>query len=203
MPNQTALDKSARWLSPCTSLIDGFSFSTTDRALIVASLYHLSIEHATGIHVLVERDVVGSAFALSRPQNEAYFRGAWYQWCASEKQVSDFLRDGTPPKLGKLLEELEKKDAYRGGSLTRIKTKGLRNLNDFTHGGATQVNARNTSDEIVQRYKAEHIADLLASSAVSALLAGVGIASLAEDTILANKLLKGNRPVSTALIDPS
>ena len=189
MPNQTALDKSARWLSLCTSLIDGFSFSTTDRARIVASLYHLSIEHYTGIHVLVKHDVVGSAFALSRPQNEAYFRGAWYQLCASEKQVSDFLRGGTPQKFGKLLEDLEKKDAYRGDSLMRMKNEVLRNLNDFTHGGAIQVKARNTPDEIAQRYKAEHIADLLASSAVSALLAGVGIASLADDTILANKLL--------------
>ena len=189
MPNQTAVEKSARWLSQCRSLIDGLSFSTTDRARIAASLYHLSIEHSTGIHVLVKHDVVGSAFALSRPQNEAYFRGAWYQLCASEKQVSDFLRSGTPPKFGKLLEDLEKKDPYCGDSLARMKNEVLHNLNDFTHGGTIQVKARNTRDEIVQRYKPEHIAGLLASSAVSALLAGVGIAFVADDTILANKLL--------------
>ncbi len=195
MSLQAAIEKSQRWLPQCASLIDGISFLTTDRARIAASLYHLSIEHYTGIHVLVKCDVIGSAFALFRSQFEAYVRGAWYQWCANETQVTDFLCDRTPPKLGTMIENLEKKDTYGGGSLTRMKNEVWPNLNGFTHGGMIQVRARSTGDEIVQSYKPEHTASLLVSSATLSLLAGVGIALVADNDVLANKLREAHMSV--------
>lgn len=193
MPLDDAFKKSLRWMMESTSLIDGVSFSTTNRARVSASLHHLAIEHYTAIHTLVEHDLCGSAFALFRPEFEAYLRGAWYHLCASDREIANFLRGSEPPKSGVLIQQLEAREAFTRGELRRMKSKLWRNLCDFTHGGIIQVMARTTRDEIVQSYKPAHVAGLLTSSATLSLLAGVGIASVVKSNDLAIKLREAYR----------
>lgn len=188
MPLEDALSRSERWMIQCSALVDGISFPTTNRALVSVSLHHLCIEHHTGIHTLADHHVFGSAFALFRPQFEAYVRGAWYHLCAPETGASDFLRGAEPPRMDTMIQQLERTEAFDEGTLRRMKSETWRNLCDFTHGGVIQVKARNTGDEIIQSYKPEHVAALLTSSATLSLLAGVAIAAVVEETLLANKL---------------
>jgi hypothetical protein len=172
----------------CAALIDGVTFIASDRARVSVSLHHLCIEHHTGIHTLVNQGIYGSAFALFRPQFEAYVRGAWYHFCASEALVNKFLKGNDPPPINIQIANLEAKGGFDAGSLSRMKTKVWNNLNDFTHGGATQVKARNTRDEVIQSYKPEHVVGLVTSSATLALLSGVGIAAVIDDDALAVSL---------------
>ena len=185
MPLSAALEKSENWMVKCASLIDGVNFTTNNRSRVSISLHHLCIEHHTGIHTLVDQTVFGSAFALFRPQFEAYVRGAWYQLCATEAQVTKFLNGNNPPPINTQIADLESKGGFDGGSLSRMKAQVWNNLNDFTHGGSTQVKARNTREEVVQSYKPEHVAGLLTASATISLLAAVGIAAVVENDSLA------------------
>ncbi len=195
MPLSAAVEMSEGWMAKCASLVDGVTFPATNGARVSVSLHHLCIEHHTGIHTLVDHGVFGSAFALLRPQFEAYVRGAWYHFCADERHVNKFLKGGDPPPIGTLIEELETKGAFDSGSLGRMKAQVWSNLNDFTHGGAIQVKARITRDEIIQSYKPKHIAGLVTSSATLALLAGVGIAAVADNDALATGLRDAYRSV--------
>lgn len=177
----------------CAALLDGVTFLTSDRLRTSVSLHHLCVEHYSGIHTLVDQGVYGSAFALFRPQFEAYVRGAWYNVCATDGQLRKFLNGNDPPRIDAQIADLEDLGGFDGGSLSTMKAQVWSNLNDFTHGGATQVKARNTRDEVVQSYKSEHVVGLVSASATLALLAGVGIAAAINDDALAVRLRDGYR----------
>lgn len=186
---ESQIEKSAKWMKGCSSFVDGVNFETTNRLRVSISLLHLCVEHQTGIHVLVEHGVIGSAFALIRPQFEAYLRGVWFHRCATDAQVACFLAGEEPPKVGVLIEAVQKLEGFEEGTLGNLKKSIWRNLNDFTHGGAIQVKARNTMDEITSNYRPEHIVGLLQSSVTLALLAGAAIATVVNSSELANNLL--------------
>ena len=188
MPLERALERSDQWMRECASLVNGASFDTTNRLRVAVSLLHLCIEHQTGIHSLVNLGVIGSAFALLRPQLEAYVRGIWYHRCATDQQVTAFLGGAEPPKIGALIGALQTLDGFDAVLLNDLKKKVWRNLNDFTHGGTIQVKARISMNEIASNYKYEHIAGLLASAATFSLLAGVGLAAAIGSESLAQGL---------------
>lgn len=188
MPLDTALAQSEKWMKERTSLTDGITFETTNRLRVAVALLHLSLEHQTGIHSLVNLGVIGSAFALFRPQLEAYVRGVWYHHCATDAQVSLFIGGEQPPKINPLIEALEKLEAFDEKRLSQLKRQVWPNLNDFTHGGTIQVKARCTADEVTPNYKVEHIANLLTASASLSLLAGVALAAAVGSEALAKQL---------------
>ena len=190
MPLDAALGKAQRWMETCARLLDGLTFETSNRDRIAVSLQHLCIEHHSAIHTLVNHGIHGSAFALIRPQFEAYVRGAWFYFCAGEDYVSSFIDGNDPPKINLLISDLEKLGAYEGKDLSRMKTAVWKNMNDFTHGGMVQVKARVSRDEIRSCYKEDHLVGLLGSASTLALLAGVAIASVEANDSLAEALRK-------------
>ena len=78
MDLESQIAKSAEWMTGAMPLLNGIRFETTNRRRVAVALLHLSVEHQTGIHVLVDNGVIGSAFAPIRPQFETFVRGAWY-----------------------------------------------------------------------------------------------------------------------------
>ena len=155
---------------------------SVNRTRVAAALHQLSLERYTGLHVLVGAGVPSAAFALYRPQLEAYIRGAWYHRCATDEQIDDFIAGEEPPSPKKQMMALERSGAFDPGSLVRLKEMTWKNLCDFTHGGAIQVKARAAKlGQISQNFKLEHVAALLTSSATTAFLASIGIAAVADD----------------------
>ena len=188
MPIELALECSRRWMVECASLVDGVSFETTNRMRVAVSLFHLCIEHQTGIHTLVDHGVIGSGFALLRPQFEAYVRGVWYHRCATDAQVTSFIGGGEPPKILPLIKAIELLPDYSDGVFSLITKDRWREFNDFTHGGTLQVKARNSRDEVISSWKHEHIIGLIESAAIFSKLAAVGIAAALHSDDLAQKL---------------
>jgi hypothetical protein len=191
----SALEQSEKWMKERTSLTDGITFETSNRLRVAVCLLHLSLEHQTGIHSLVNVGVIGSAFALFRPQLEAYVRGVWYYHCAKDAQVSSFIEGKQPPKIDVLIQEIEKLETFDEKRLSDMKRQIWTNLNDFTHGGITQVKARCTVDEVLPRYKEEHIANLLTASASLSLLAEVALAAAVGSEGLARQLFSAFKSV--------
>lgn len=189
MPLDQALRQSEQWMDHCVPLVNTLTLSNATRARVAAALHQLSIEHYTGIHVLVGTGVYSAAFALYRPQLEAYIRGAWYHRCATEDQVNGLIIGDEPPSFRAQIVALEEVGAFEAGSLLRLREMTWRNLCDFTHGGTIQVKVRaSTLKEIGQDFKLEHVASMLTASATTALLAGVGLAAVAENERVAIKL---------------
>ena len=116
--------------------------------------------------------------------------GVWFHHCATEAQIQAFLRGNDPPRFGDLIGAIEKIEGFDCGTLSDIKKTAYRNLNDFTHGGATQVKARNSREEVVSSYLPEHVLGIINSSTALCLLAAVAIAAAVEDNELGNRLLE-------------
>jgi len=174
-----------------TTLADGTEIPSADRGRIAAALFQLCAEHHQGIHTLSEHGVLGSAFALLRPQLEAYVRALWLHRCATEEQVTSFIGGREPPKIAALLDEIGRIPDYDSESLNATKKAVWGVLNDFTHGGATQVRARLTATEVARNYKIEHVVGMLRWSSVLSLMGYVGIASIGGNDDLAVKLRDG------------
>lgn len=191
-PLEVTLTRSERWMIHCSSRLTGPSFETTNRLRVAISLLQLAIEHHQAIHVLVEQGLNGSAFALLRPLYEAYVRGVWFHHCASDKQILSFLTGiGTNlPDFGGLIAAIEKVDGFEGGVLSDIKKTAWKNMNDFTHGGAIQVKARNSRDEVVSNFLPEHVKGILESATAFSLMASLAIASAVKDETLSNDLFQ-------------
>lgn len=184
-----AIEKSKRWMQAAQALTDGLQFDTTPRGRLSVTLHHLAIEHHSAIHTLVDLHVWGSAFALLRPQLEAYVRGMWYGACASDEDISKFFQDIDPPHFTVLAKQLEDVGAV-DGTLLRIHKKSWKQLCGFTHGGLAQVANRNTRDDIVSRYELKDVAGLIGGSAVLVLSSCAGIARVINDESLAVKATK-------------
>lgn len=163
----------------CHNLIEGLSFSSSNRSRVAITLHQLCIEHHTGIHTLIDNGVIGSALALFRPQFEAFVRGAWYHQCADEIRLTGFITEAEkPPKIRSMIEDLEKTVTFDNGVLGKLVHQNWTYWNDLTHGGAIQVKARNSENEIVPSYKPGQIANILDSSAKLSMIAGIGIAQV-------------------------
>lgn len=184
-----AIDKSKAWMEAVAKLTDGLEFDSNIRRRLSVTLHHLSIEHHSAIHTLVDNHVWGSAFALLRPQLEAYVRGMWYGACANDEELKNHFRDIDPPSFKEQVRQLEALGAV-DDALMRIHTKSWRELCGFTHGGIAQVQNRITKDEIVANYELKDVTQLIRGSAVLTLLACNGIARVTDDESLAVKASK-------------
>jgi hypothetical protein len=182
-------EQSLRWTEKYQYLLDGTDFETTKKSRVAVSLLHLSLEHQKAICALVGcGNVNASAFALLRPQFEAYVRGLWFNRCALDPEIEHFINGNDPPRINTQIEAIEKTPGYKHGALMRKKETLWKALNDFTHGGLLQVTARNTDSEIIGNYRQEQLVWLLNRSSSFALLAGIEIAKLANNIGLSNTL---------------
>jgi hypothetical protein len=71
----------------------------------------------------------------------------------------------------------------------------------FTHGGAIQVKARALKDEIRQSFTDGHTSQLIDSMAVLSYLGALGIAAVADDGELANRLYSAHQVIYAVVYD--
>ncbi len=171
-----------------SNLVDGLDISSATQSRVAAALFHLCTEHQQAVHTLANHGLIGSAFAILRPQFEAYVRGVWYHRCATDDQLNAFIKGAEPPRIRQLLSDIAKIADFNSESLIATKTSVWGVLNDFTHGGSIQVRARLTPIEIARNYKTEHIIGLLRWSSILSFMGYVGMASIAENDLLAKNL---------------
>lgn len=163
------VDVSAQWLNICCSSIDDAVFPDSIRNRVSGALFHLSLEHHGAIHILATHAThathasyphYGSAFALFRPQFEAFVRGVWYCKCASEKQLQDFISGNEPPTINVLIGDIEKLSNYSIGGLAEIKKNIWSVLCSYTHGGSVQVASFNSQSDIKSNFSEDQVYEL-------------------------------------------
>ncbi|GMT42456.1 MAG: hypothetical protein IEMM0002_0867 [bacterium] len=188
MKIEKAIKQSREWFNFCNSSFDYAKIKPTDKNTIGAALLHLSIEHHGGISILVANKHYGSAFALLRPQFEAFVRGAWYLHCANDKQVAGYQEYEEPPRIKELIADIKNTPDCKnlGDVLEEIKKKIWDILCGYTHGGYYQVISRIPPNE----YDEDAIIAVINQSCGITLCTGLAFTALISDQILKKKLVQ-------------
>ena len=154
-----------------THRLNGLDIPREQRIILAVSCYDVVIEHHIGIAMLFKSRFNGSDFALVRPDFETFVRGVWLRRCATENQISQFIKDKLDLSFYQLLESIEKLDAFQDGTLSSLKKNSMRAMHSYTHGGMQQVGRRSKDSYIEPNFSSEEIAEVIKLAGIFALLA--------------------------------
>lgn len=165
------------------------------RVRLPATCFIVAQEHHQAILILLSQThpVHASAFALVRPVYEAYLRGVWLARCATKENLERFSKGESPPKMPVMLAAIEKTPEYGSGQLSDIYTRSWTAMCAYTHTGSEQVQRWNTSDAIQQDYPDADVEEVLTFTGALVLLSTIGLAAIAENVGLAERVLSQAR----------
>ena len=86
--------------------LNGITFVRNDKNTISSSFYSLSLEHHRSVIVLVEQKLYGSASALLRSLFEAYIKGMWFYYCATDIDFDHLKNDKFKKQFQYLIDDI-------------------------------------------------------------------------------------------------
>ncbi len=159
---------------------DNLEIKSSDAVRVPGALLDLCIEHHVGIVHLLSSRINGPAFALVRVQFESLIRALWLQTCATREELRRFIEnDCLSLKVGQMIDAIEKHSDFSDKTLSCVKSKVLKSMNGYTHGGMHQVARRISARNIEPSYGPEEIIEVLKASGTFALMALLQIGRLA------------------------
>ncbi|MFZ6756013.1 DUF6988 family protein [Undibacterium sp. Ji50W] len=158
------------------------TFGGQKRPRLATLLFDIAYEHFKAIVTLINHDMPSSAAALIRVIYETYLRGLWLAHCATDKQVSEFLKDKLELKMSEMIAEIEKVDEFNSGEFSKIHKKYWGMMNSYTHSGMFQINCRCTAIDIGPNFTEEDKKDVLEYSLMIAKLSVYEFTKLANDS---------------------
>ncbi len=165
--------------------IDGLEIKPEDRFQLAAGCLDMALEHHKAIVLLTAHCLYGSAAALVRSIFESYVRGCWLFYCATDKQLEKFKDEKLKLKLYQFIDDLEKHEAFSGGTLSHVKETSYAAMNSFTHSGYFQVVRRNSGNSIEPNYTDKELIDALETANSFSILTAIAIADMARNRELA------------------
>lgn len=111
------------------------------RVQLQVAYCHLVVDHQRAIALLLEANMLASAFALARPTFEALVKGLWLYYCATDEQLEQHAKGKELDQIGALLDSLGSKPVHAVviRSLQQIRSKYWKTLSSLTHIGHTQL----------------------------------------------------------------
>jgi hypothetical protein len=182
----TTIDRELEYQHEISNWVDEhlsikFDFNT-DNDKWAFSCFDISIEHHSAIICLSSAKLYGSAFALLRVQFEAFIRGLWLRYVATENDLIRFKRDKVKPNFHDLVKSVEEARSINSGLLSTIKNKQWDIFNSFTHTGMEALLRRIGEDTTgYDNYKNEDLINCLKMSGLIFLLCASELAILSED----------------------
>jgi len=176
-----------QWLD---AKVDGVAIPSNLRCRLAGGCLDVVLEHQKSILLLVDHQLIGSAFALVRLIFEAYIRGVWLHQCATEVELNLFKKGKLEKKFFELLNQIEMLEAFDGKVLSEVKKRAWVSMNSFTHTGFDQVVRRNTADSIEPNYDNNEILEALGFANALGLLSVMEIAQIGNNEALANEVLE-------------
>lgn len=188
---QRRVDQSAslgRWIN---SHVDGKQlYVSHDRVQVCAGLLHIALNHHHGIVVLISNELPSSAAALMRVIVETYVKAVWLRLCSSERQFKRFLKDKEDTSFGDMVREIEKREEFNQGVLSRFKERFWRVLNSYTHSGMHQIVRHLKEGGVETNFSDDEMLEMLQTCDLFCILATMQIANLTNDAELGPQLLE-------------
>jgi len=177
--------------------IDDISLNATRSNRLAAAAFHIALTHHSSVVALVEQGRHVSGFALIRPEIDAYIRGLWLGFLASDEEIERITKADRAPSTPELMDRLEKAGYFDAKALTSMVPTMWPVVCDFTHTGIRALVRHLTPTSIEPLFEDEEIVEALGSADAWALMAATGIAGLAGDDSLSLRLLEKCRVCST------
>ena len=137
------------WLHERTNDVE---MRNLDRDRVALAMFQHSLDLVDGTLVLLENNLPGAALALGRPFLEAYVRGVWARYCASDEEIEEFWTKGQPRTWGLtgLAALLEERGLEQSKWVRTVVAEGAE-LNDLVHGGGIHLRGRIGAESIEPR----------------------------------------------------
>ena len=182
------------WCLSCQVVLNTVRFDQSDEVKVVAvSLLHLAFEHHVSICNLVNAGHHGSAFALFRPQKEAFLRGVWLLYCADAKQINEFKRLSKLPPMKRIICDLKTTEHFNKGHLFELLSSLKKDMDDFTHGGGAQAAMRVQGQVISSKYPEQTVQNLLSDSMLLSCFTVIHISKVGSDANMEMQTLEAYR----------
>lgn len=172
------IESAERFGAELQLLTNGVEMWQTERNRASAASFAIAQDHHAAIVVLLKSTLYSSSFALLRSLFEAYLRGLWLKYCATEAEVSEFLRGQEPPKT--LLAQIENTPEFRSGALSRIKKDSWRTMCDFTHTGGLHLQRWQSEDGVEPSFVAAELEECLNCAELFGAMAGLELVQLSK-----------------------
>jgi len=160
----------------------------SNRVRAAAGCLIIAQDHHHAIVTLLDVPLYASCFSLVRVAFEAYIRGEWLALCATDKAVDDFISGEEPPKVDKLLQDIEGVETFNDQNLSKIKRHTWRSLCAYTHTGGLHVQRWNTAEGIEPNYSRAEVAEVLRFAEIILALSVLGMARIMKDEALAERV---------------
>ncbi|MEZ8741086.1 DUF5677 domain-containing protein [Photobacterium swingsii] len=186
-----------RWAQSLKTHSRSLSLEKADnRKKLSLALMYLSNEHFHSILHLCNRGIPASGFALLRPQYEAYIRGLWINYCATDEQVNRVYADkGFKKNNFDMLSALESLNKFSDGRLTHLNSVVWDKSHDFSHGGSIQAKWHIDGESIGSMYTNKEVNGLLTVSSSMSLSNSLSIAELCENAKVSQKLVVSHKRI--------
>lgn len=183
-----------KWLD---SKLEGLEAPSTERAVLGGCSLYVALEHHKAIVLLNARHLYGPAAALLRLEAEAYVRGAWLLYCASEAALRRLQgKDDIEKTFGTLVDELEKLPAFNVGVLSNFKRLSWKVLNSLTHTGMHQLQKHFRNGELIPNFSEAEIVDCLDTANSFGLFTALAIAGMAGDEAFQREIVQRSQEFS-------
>lgn len=147
----------------------------TNRTRAAVGCLGIAQEHHHGIVLMLSSSLCASGFALMRAMFEAYVRGEWLGFCATEAQIERFLQDKDVPGFQAMIDAIEATDGFEDRHLSAIKRQRWDALCGYTHTGGIHVQRWQTEESVESNYSREEVLEVLYFAELMLVLSSAGI----------------------------
>jgi hypothetical protein len=151
----------------------------TDRHRIVGAAFAIATDHHAAIVVLMRHTLYSSSFALLRVLFEAYLRGLWLKYCASDEQASRVFHGEEPPKT--MVAEIEATEAFSNGELSHIKKKSWGAMCAYTHTGGLHLQRWQSESAVEPTFDEDELEECLNAAELFGAMACLELVQLSKD----------------------
>lgn len=148
-------------------------YPSNQRNDLLLAYFDIIIEHHEAIGVLIEKDLVGSGFALVRVVSETLYRALWVNACATSPQLDQLWKDDafTFPR-----DTMARIDAayLTKGTFQNVKMTSWKSMCSYAHSGLLQITRRFGGDGSVgPSYSEEEMLEVMGAITMMLMFAAI------------------------------
>ncbi|MGH7239016.1 MAG: DUF6988 family protein [Candidatus Saccharimonadales bacterium] len=153
------IEKAEQFGIELNRLVNETEVLASDKNRAAGAAFFIAQDHRHAIVFLLKNTFYSSSLALLRSLFEAYLRGLWLKYCATDIQVKEFIAGGEPPNT--VIAEIEAIPGFQEKILSRIKKDVWKTMCAYTHTGGLHLLQWQTPGGVEPNFDADDLEECL------------------------------------------